>query len=95
MLLVADGAAFHVVDIDSLGFKAFLHRDHVVFRLRGGVVAQLVVLVVGIRADEGDGHALRQGQDPVVLEKDDAFPGGLSRTALLTRPFSTDSWSCA
>ena len=55
---VPDGAALDIADIGPLGLQALKHRDHVVLRLRGGVVAELVVLVVRIRADEGDAGAL-------------------------------------
>ena len=74
---VADGATFDVMDVDSLGFQPFPYRDYMVLRLRGGIVAELVVRSVGVGADEGDGHVLLQRQDAVVLQQNHPFPGGL------------------
>ena len=45
--------------------------------LRGGVVAQLVVHIVGIGAHQRDLQAGLQGQDAVILQERGALPGGL------------------
>ena len=74
---VPDGAALDVGDRRAGVLQAFQHSDHVLRGLRGGVVSQLVVLAVGVGADEGDARTGPERQDAVVLEEGHPFAGGL------------------
>ena len=76
---VPDGAAFRIMDLfrTDLGDDSFQGRRDVFLFLRGRVVAQLVVHLIGIGTDHGDVDALGQGQEAVVLQQDHSLPGCL------------------
>ena len=92
---VAHGTTLHVVNrhlvtlfLCHFVLDAFQHGLYVVVGLRSGVVAQLVILVVGIRTD--DEQALcpvvaPQWQHTVVLQQRDAGAGGIECHLLVGR----------